>query len=108
MVLGTLRLMCALRRKLCSTSRRQNVQQAIEFEVMTRLPGVPFWPRQCTVISVFQRVPEEVRKQLSLRAMLKVTGPWSDGSLAGIVVDLKTGVLNAGTDPRTEAYAWAW
>ena len=28
--------------------------------------------------------------------------------LAAIVVDLKTGVLNAGTDPRTEAYAWAW
>ena len=24
------------------------------------------------------------------------------------VIDLKTGVLNAGTDPRTEAYAWAW
>ena len=30
------------------------------------------------------------------------------GSLAAIVVDPKTGVLNAGTDPRVDAYAMAW
>jgi gamma-glutamyltranspeptidase len=54
-------------------------------------------------------VPEDVRKQLLARGhKLRITGPWSDGSLAAIVIDPKTGVLNAGTDPRTEAYAWAW
>ena len=30
------------------------------------------------------------------------------GSLAAIVVDQKTGVLSAGTDPRVDAYAIAW
>jgi len=60
-------------------------------------------------LSVESRIPESVRKQLLSRGQkLRATGPWSDGSLASIVVDLKTGVLNAGTDPRTEAYAWAW
>jgi len=28
--------------------------------------------------------------------------------LARTVIDPKTGVISAGTDPRTEAYAWAW
>jgi gamma-glutamyltranspeptidase len=50
-----------------------------------------------------------VRKELLARGhKLQVSGPWSDGSLAAIVINLKTGVLNAGTDPRTEAYAFAW
>jgi hypothetical protein len=39
---------------------------------------------------------------------LRVFGPWSQGSEGGIVVDMKTGVLSAGADPRVEAYAWAW
>jgi hypothetical protein len=39
-------------------------------------------------------VPEDVRKQLQARGhKLRVTGAWSDGSLAAIVVDPKTGVL---------------
>jgi hypothetical protein len=29
------------------------------------------------------------------------------GSLAGIIVDAKTGSVNAGADPRVDAYAWA-
>jgi gamma-glutamyltranspeptidase/glutathione hydrolase len=89
-----------------------NVQQAIEApKWLTRaFPASPFphtmYPGD---LSVEARVPESVRKQLSARGhKLRVTGAWSDGSLAAIVVDLKTGVLNAGTDPRTEAYAWAW
>jgi gamma-glutamyltranspeptidase/glutathione hydrolase len=50
-----------------------------------------------------------VRNDLLARGhKLHVTGPWSSGSLAAIVVDPKTGVISAGTDPRTEAYAWAW
>jgi gamma-glutamyltranspeptidase / glutathione hydrolase len=89
-----------------------NVQQAIEApKWLTRaFPASPFphtmYPGD---LSVESRIPEAVRKQLLARGhKLRVTGPWSDGSLAAIVVDLKTGVLNAGTDPRTEAYAWAW
>jgi len=89
-----------------------NVQQAIEApKWLTRaFPASPFphtmYPGD---LSVESRVPESVRKELLARGhKLRVTGPWSDGSLAAIVIDLKTGVLNAGTDPRTEAYAWAW
>src|SRR2546427_6158359 len=89
-----------------------NVQQAIESpKWLTRaFPASPFphtmYPGD---LSVESRIPESVRKQLLSRGhKLRATGPWSDGSLAAIVVDLKTGVLNAGTDPRTEAYAWAW
>ena len=89
-----------------------NVQQAIEApKWLTRaFPASPFphtmYPGD---LSVESRVPESVRKELLARGhKLRVSGPWSDGSLAAIVIDLKTGVLNAGTDPRTEAYAWAW
>jgi gamma-glutamyltranspeptidase/glutathione hydrolase len=89
-----------------------NVQQAIESpKWLTRaFPASPFphtmYPGD---LSVESRIPEDVRKQLLARGhKLHVTGAWSDGSLAGIVIDPKTGVLNAGTDPRTEAYAWAW
>jgi gamma-glutamyltranspeptidase/glutathione hydrolase len=89
-----------------------NVQQAIEApKWLTRaFPASPFphtmYPGD---LSVESRVPEAVRKELLARGhKLHVTGPWSDGSLAAIVVDLKTGVLSAGTDPRVEAYAWAW
>jgi gamma-glutamyltranspeptidase/glutathione hydrolase len=89
-----------------------NVQQAIEApKWLTRaFPASPFphtmYPGD---LSVEARVPEDVRKQLLARGhKLRITGPWSDGSLAAIVIDPKTGVLNAGTDPRTEAYAWAW
>ena len=89
-----------------------NVQQAIEApKWLTRaFPASPFphtmYPGD---LSVESRIPEAVRKVLLARGhKLRVAGAWSDGSLAAIVVDLKTGVLNAGTDPRTEAYAWAW
>jgi gamma-glutamyltranspeptidase / glutathione hydrolase len=89
-----------------------NVQQAIEApKWLTRaFPASPFphtmYPGD---LSVEARVPEPVRKDLLARGhKLQVTGPWSDGSLAAIVIDSKTGVLNAGTDPRTEAYAFAW
>jgi gamma-glutamyltranspeptidase/glutathione hydrolase len=89
-----------------------NVQQAIEApKWLTRaFPASPFphtmYPGD---LSVEARVPEAVRKELLARGhKLKVHGPWADGSLAAIVIDPKTGVISAGTDPRTEAYAWAW
>ena len=89
-----------------------NVQQAIEApKWLTRaFPASPFphtmYPGD---LSVEARVPESVRKELLARGhKLKVHGPWQDGSLAAIVIDPKTGVISAGSDPRTEAYAWAW
>ncbi len=89
-----------------------NVQQAIESPRWgTRsFPASPFphtmYPGE---MSVEDRIGEDVRKELISRGhILKVSRGWSMGSNAAIVVDLKTGVLSAGADPRVEAYAWAW
>jgi gamma-glutamyltranspeptidase/glutathione hydrolase len=88
-----------------------DVQRAIEApRWSTRsFPASPFphtmYPGD---MSVEARVPEEVRKGLLAKGhKLRVSGAWSLGSNAAIVIDLKTGVLSAGADPRTEAYAWA-
>ena len=88
-----------------------DVQQAIEApRWSTRsFPASPFphtmYPGD---LSVEARVPESVRQALTAKGhKLRVSGAWSMGSNAAIVVDLKTGVLSAGADPRTEAYAWA-
>ena len=89
-----------------------NVQEAIEAPrwATRSFPASPFphtmYPGE---MSVEQRVPEAVRTALIARGhKLKVGGAWTMGSLAAIVVDPKTGVLNAGTDPRVDAYAIAW
>ena len=89
-----------------------DVQQAIEApRWSTRsFPASPFphtmYPGD---LSVEARVPEAVRQALIAKGhKLRVSRPWSMGANAAIVVDLGTGVLSAGADPRTEAYAWAW
>jgi gamma-glutamyltranspeptidase/glutathione hydrolase len=89
-----------------------NVQQAIEAPrwATRSFPASPFphtmYPGD---ISVEQRVPQTVRKALLERGhKLRVAGPWTMGSLAAIVVDPRSGVLSAGTDPRVDAYAIAW
>jgi len=89
-----------------------NVQEAIEAPrwATRSFPASPFphtmYPGE---MSVEQRVPEEVRQALVGRGhKLRVGGPWTMGSLAAIVVDSKSGVLSAGTDPRVDAYAIAW
>jgi gamma-glutamyltranspeptidase/glutathione hydrolase len=89
-----------------------NVQQAIEAPrwATRSFPASPFphtmYPGE---MSVEERVPEAVRAALIKRGhKLRVGGPWTMGSLAAIVVDPKTGVLSAGTDPRVDAYAIAW
>src|SRR3954470_3069466 len=89
-----------------------NVQEAIEAPrwATRSFPASPFphamYPGE---ISVEQRVPQLVRDGLTTRGhKLRVSGPWTMGSLAAIVVDPKTGVLSAGTDPRVDAYAIAW
>jgi gamma-glutamyltranspeptidase/glutathione hydrolase len=89
-----------------------NVQEAIEAPrwATRSFPASPFphtmYPGE---MSVEARVPEAVRQELVKRGhKLRVGGPWTMGSLAAIVVDAKSGVLSAGTDPRVDAYAIAW
>jgi gamma-glutamyltranspeptidase/glutathione hydrolase len=89
-----------------------NVQQAIEApRWSTRsFPASPFphtmYPGEMTVES---RVPEAVRAELVLRGhKVFVSGPWSMGSNAAILIDSATGSLSAGADPRVPAAALAW
>ena len=82
------------------TNLVENIQQAIE---------APRWSTRSFAASQFphtmypgemtveERIPESVRTTLKGKGQrLKVSGPWSQGSNAGIVVDLTTGVLHAG------------
>ncbi|HEX8799722.1 MAG TPA: gamma-glutamyltransferase [Terriglobales bacterium] len=89
-----------------------NIQQAIEAPrwATRSFPASPFphtmYPGD---MAVEARIPEATRNVLIARGhKLRVTPEWSLGSNAGIVIDPATGVLNAGADPRVEAYAWAW
>jgi gamma-glutamyltranspeptidase / glutathione hydrolase len=89
-----------------------NIQQAIEAPRWSSrsFPASPF-PHTMHPgdMSVEERVPESTRQALLARGhKLHVAAPWSLGSNGGIVVDLSTGVLSAGADPRVDAYAWAW
>jgi gamma-glutamyltranspeptidase / glutathione hydrolase len=91
---------------------RMNIQQAIEAPRWSSraFPASPFphtmYPGD---MSVEARIPEATRQALISRGhKLRIAPPWSLGSNAGIIVDLKAGVLSAGADPRVDAYAWAW
>jgi gamma-glutamyltranspeptidase / glutathione hydrolase len=88
-----------------------DVQRAIEAPrwSTTSFPASPFphtmYPGN---MSVEARIPEAVRNGLIAKGhKLRVSGGWTMGSNAAILIDPKTGVLNAGADPRVEAYAWA-
>jgi gamma-glutamyltranspeptidase/glutathione hydrolase len=89
-----------------------NIQQAIESPRWSTesFPASPFphtmYPG---LMAVESRIPESTRQALISRGhKLRVDPPWSLGSIGGIVVDVTTGVLSAGADPRVDAYAWAW
>ena len=89
-----------------------NIQQAIESPRWSSraFPASPFphtmYPGDMAVES---RIPEATREALIAKGhKLRVDPPWSLGSNAGIVLDVATGVLSAGADPRVDAYAWAW
>src|ERR1700756_941879 len=89
-----------------------NIQQAIEAPRWSSrsFPASPFphtmYPGDLWVEA---RIPESTRQSLIARGhKLRIVGPWSLGSNAGIVIDPQTGVVSAGADPRVEAYAWAW
>ena len=89
-----------------------NIQQAIEAPRWTTrsFPASPFphtmYPGD---VSVESRVSDAAQNALLARGhKLKVSGAYTIGSNAGIIVNTKTGVLDAGSDPRTLAYAIAW
>src|SRR5213080_998993 len=84
-----------------------NVQQAIEAPRWTThsFPSSPF-PHTMVPgdMAVEERVPEATQKELIARGhKLRVAPPWSLASSAAIIIDVKTGVLSAGADPRVEA-----
>ena len=89
-----------------------NVQQAIEAPRWTTrsFPASPFphtmYPGD---LSIESRISDTVKSALAAKGhkfTQKPAGPWSMGSLAAIIVDAKTGSVNAGADPRVDAYAW--
>jgi gamma-glutamyltranspeptidase / glutathione hydrolase len=89
-----------------------NIQQAIEAPRWSSraFPASPFphtmYPGD---LSVEARIPAATQQALIARGhKLRVDPPWSLGSNAGILDNSETGVLDAGADPRVEAYAWAW
>jgi gamma-glutamyltranspeptidase / glutathione hydrolase len=89
-----------------------NIQQAIEAPRWSSraFPASPFphtmYPGD---LSVEARIPLVTQQALIARGhKLKVEPEWWIGSNAGILIDQKNGVLDAGADPRVEAYAWAW
>ena len=89
-----------------------NIQQAIEAPRWSSrsFPASPFphtmYPGD---MSVEARIPEATRQALIAKGhKLRVSPPWSLGSNGGIIIDVSTGVLSAGADPRVDAYAWAW
>jgi len=89
-----------------------NIQQAIEAPRWSSraFPASPF-PHTMHPgdMSVEDRIPDATRQALIARGhKLRVAPAWSLGSNAGIVLDMNTGVLSAGADPRVDAYAWAW
>lgn len=89
-----------------------NIQQAIEAPRWTTrsFPASPFphtmYPND---IGVESRVSQETRAALVRKGhKMIVSGPWSMGSNGAILIDHEAGVLNAGADPRVNAYAIAW
>jgi gamma-glutamyltranspeptidase / glutathione hydrolase len=89
-----------------------NIQQAIEAPrwSTTSFPASVFphtmYPG---VMSIEERIPQAVRDELLRKGhRLEVEGPWILGSNGGIVIDTATGILSAGGDPRSDAYALAF
>jgi gamma-glutamyltranspeptidase/glutathione hydrolase len=89
-----------------------NIQEAIEAPRWTTrsFPASPFphtmYPGD---LGLESRIPESTRQALAARGhKVRLTGPWTMGSNAVIMMDWETGVLSAAADPRVEAYAWAW
>ena len=88
-----------------------NVQQAIEApRWSTESFPASHFPHTMKpgTLSVESRIPVAVQDALKAKGhTLTVSGPWSKAEMAVIRIDAKTGTLQAGADPRVDAYAWA-
>jgi gamma-glutamyltranspeptidase/glutathione hydrolase len=90
-----------------------NVQQAIEAPrwSTTSFPASPFpHTTRPGALQVESRIPAAVQQALAAkghRLPANPAGAWSLAEMAVIQIDPKTGMLNAGADPRADAYAWA-
>jgi gamma-glutamyltranspeptidase/glutathione hydrolase len=89
-----------------------NVQQAIESPrwSTTSFPSsvFPHAMRPGSAISLESRIPTDVADALTAKGhRVTFSGPWSKAEMAVIQIDPTAGVLNAGADPRVDAYAWA-
>jgi gamma-glutamyltranspeptidase/glutathione hydrolase len=89
-----------------------NVQQAIEAPrwATRSFPASPFphtmYPGD---LSLEGRIPDAVSAELLRRGhKVAVKGPWSMNDSAAIMVEMATGTVSAGADPRTSAVALAW
>jgi gamma-glutamyltranspeptidase / glutathione hydrolase len=89
-----------------------NVQQAIEAPrwATRSFPASPFphtmYPGD---LSLEGRIPDAVRDELLRRGhKVAMKGPWSMNDSAAIMVEMGTGTVSAGADPRTSAVALAW
>ena len=88
-----------------------NVQQAIEAPRWSTnsFPSSEF-PHTMVPgsLSVEARIPAAVQQALREKGhTVTVSGPWSLGANAAIVVDVAKGSVSAGADARNDAYAWA-
>jgi len=90
-----------------------NVQQAIEAPrwSTTSFPASPFpHTTRPGALSVESRIPAAVIQALTAKGHIfprTPAGAWTMAEMAVIQIDPKTGILNAGADPRADAYAWA-
>ena len=86
------------------------IQEAMEAPrfVLTGDPNF-YVPGADVSLRAENRIPESVIE--ALRRMGHDARPapgWSFGSMQGILVDLETGAMTAGADPRRVAYAIGW
>jgi gamma-glutamyltranspeptidase/glutathione hydrolase len=60
------------------------------------------------VLDVEERIPPDVRRELSTRGFIINIIADDEGRVNGIIKDPKTGFLLGGADPRSETYAIGW
>jgi gamma-glutamyltranspeptidase / glutathione hydrolase len=89
-----------------------NVQEAIEApRWSTRAFPASTFPHTMRPgdLSVESRIPAAVQAALRAKGhrMDTLVGPWALGANAAILINPANGFLEAGADPRVDAYAWA-
>ena len=88
-----------------------NVQQAIEApRWSTRSFPASSFPHTMYPgdLAVESRIGRDVQDALTAKGHhVHAVAPWSLAEMAVIQIDPRTGLLNAGADPRVDAYAWA-